>query len=62
MFGVRQFYTDAVNAAVFGTPVSYLAKYDKIEDYGVIVETEDALLKLLYRIVAKNIDKAAKIA
>ncbi len=33
-----QFYTDAINSAVFDTPISYLGKYP-IEDYAIIVQT-----------------------
>lgn len=57
-----QFYTDVINAAVFDTPVAYLQKYSQIQDYAIIIKTEDAILTLLYEIVAKNIDKAAKIS
>ncbi len=62
IFNPIQFYTDAVNAAVFGTPVAYLHKYDKIDDYTAIVQTEDTLLGLLYQIVGKRIDKSSKIS
>lgn len=36
-----KFYTDIVNSAIFGTPVSYLQKYPDIDNYSTIVNAED---------------------
>jgi hypothetical protein len=59
---IIQFYTDAINSVVFGTPVPYLTKYPQVQHYAVIIETEQQILKLLYLIISKNHEKISKIS
>ena len=59
---ITEFYTDAVNSAVFNTPVSYLQKYEQIEDYQIIVDSEEEILRLLFIIVSREIEKPSKIS
>ena len=56
-----QFYTDIVNSAAFDTPVAFLEKYGDIDNYGVVVESEEKVRKLMCQIVGKNIEKASQI-
>lgn len=42
--------------------MSYLEKYENIQDYSVVIHSENEVLRILYGVVARELDKPSKIA